>query len=283
MSLNELLEAAQLDALGLLDPEEQQAFENAFAGASPAVRAQVRQEQSRLCRLESILPAALPDPSLRDKVLNRVSAAMAADTMARIVASPEGEPVEAIQHEGGRVHPPILRSRRVSSLWRAGALGMAAAALLMGYTTVQMRTEYETLSRGIENDSIVKDISEKFGREQFASALFDSSTARVILSPTDTGFHGQASVWMNADWSKARLFCQNLPFKKGQDYRLVALDKNNQVVRELARFESQGGVTSQPVEIESAGIYRLALVSTDVNRPASEGTAVLVSSPLTVG
>ena len=39
MNTHELLEAAQLDALGLPDESERDSFEKAFAGAHPSIKA----------------------------------------------------------------------------------------------------------------------------------------------------------------------------------------------------------------------------------------------------
>jgi len=50
MTLQEMIELAILDAMGLLDEEERLAFELAFRAAAPPVQAQVRREQTRPSR-----------------------------------------------------------------------------------------------------------------------------------------------------------------------------------------------------------------------------------------
>ncbi|QYU70067.1 hypothetical protein J4558_08100 [Leptolyngbya sp. 15MV] len=50
MPFHDLLEMAVLDTLGLLDEQEQAAFEMAFRSAPPAVQAQVRREQTRFAK-----------------------------------------------------------------------------------------------------------------------------------------------------------------------------------------------------------------------------------------
>jgi len=62
MNTYELLEAAQLDALGLLDDAERDAFDAAFFAASPDVQAQIRREQARLVRTDW-LPSSEVEPS----------------------------------------------------------------------------------------------------------------------------------------------------------------------------------------------------------------------------
>ena len=77
MSLQEMIEMAILDAMGLLDEREQSSFESAFRAASPSVQSQVRREQTRLSRIESLLPDVTPPSGLRAAVLTAVRAEMA--------------------------------------------------------------------------------------------------------------------------------------------------------------------------------------------------------------
>lgn len=72
MSLQELIELAILDAMGLLDEREQASFESAFRTASPSIQAQVRREQTRLSRIEALLPDVTPPAGLRAAVLAAV-------------------------------------------------------------------------------------------------------------------------------------------------------------------------------------------------------------------
>src|SRR5882672_10291884 len=114
MNLQQMIELAVLDAMGLLDETEQGQFESAFRAAAPQVRAQVRREQTRLSVIEALLPDVEPPAGLRAAVLDAVRRQILAAGL------------------GGRngvagVLPPMIRSRAVSPWWRAAALGMAAA------------------------------------------------------------------------------------------------------------------------------------------------------------
>lgn len=278
MTLHELLEAAQLDALGLLDPEEQEAFERAFTAAAPSVREQVRREQARLCRLEHILPDVQPENLLRDRVLRAVDAAARGESADQ--PAQESELVRRLRHEAGRTSPELNPRRRVSALWRAAAIGFAAAAVLLGVTTVQMRSEYDQLAVAIENDALMMELTKQLGRDYVTSLLFEANTRRLTFSAVAPEFEGRAALFVNADWAQARLFCQNLPAQPGRVYRLVALDDQSRVIREFAEFESQGGVMGQSTTIDSSGAYRLALVSTERGRPASDGVVLLATQPL---
>ena len=77
MKTQELIELAVLDAMGLLDEAEREAFEAGFSSASPAVQAQVRREQTRLCLSEALLPDEEPPAGLRALVVEAVRKAMA--------------------------------------------------------------------------------------------------------------------------------------------------------------------------------------------------------------
>lgn len=277
MTLHELLEAAQLDALGLLDAEEQQAFEKAFVAAAPAVRDQVRREQSRLCRLESVLPDVAPAADLRQRVLSAVAAAQAAETLSELSGSPlDG----ATLHGTGRNGPAVLPERRVSRLWRASAVGMAAAAVVFGITTIQLRNEYTQLAKQIEDQTLMNDLVLKLGAEHVSDFIFDQSTRRVVFAPADPSFRGQATMWLNADWEKARFFAKNLPTKSGSSYRLVALDRAGKVTRQLVEFDADRGMLTHSIEVDPAADYALALIAVPKGDPTAQGQTVLTTPPL---
>jgi hypothetical protein len=60
MTIQQLLENAHLDALGMLDADEQTQFNKAFASAPPAIRAQIRGEQARVADMGDLLPDVTP-------------------------------------------------------------------------------------------------------------------------------------------------------------------------------------------------------------------------------
>src|SRR5258708_2509980 len=121
MNLQQLIELAVLDAMGLLDETEQGQFESGFAGASPQVQAQVRREQTRLSVMDALLPDVSPPAGLRAAVLEAVRR--------HILAAESGPALE---------HPSMLRSRNVSRFWRTASLGLAAACVVMGYATFEL-------------------------------------------------------------------------------------------------------------------------------------------------
>ena len=71
MTLQELIELAILDAMGLLDEEERLAFEVAFRASAPAVQAQVRRERREGRRRQAAVePLPLPEQAV-DRLVHR--------------------------------------------------------------------------------------------------------------------------------------------------------------------------------------------------------------------
>ncbi len=235
MNTRELIELAQLDALCLLDESEREAFERAFAAAPPAVRRQVRQEQARLAQVDMLLPLDEPPATLREKVLARIRAAMAE------VSDPRSDLLHLTPGE-----LPIRRSRRVSPIWRAAALGFATAAMLLGAVSMQLFQQIEETRRNLREGALVDEVRRIWGTRYVEDVLFDTATTRVAFRAVDRKVgRGQASVFINPDWSNALLFSMNLPYQEAGTYRLVVVDEHNRIVQEVGVIHSQGGLNAQ--------------------------------------
>lgn len=259
MSLQELIELAILDAMGLLDEKEQAAFESAFRIASPAVQAQVRREQTRLSRIEALLPNVSPPAGLRAAVIEAVRTE---------IASPANLPSSI---------PTIYKSRGVSYLWRASALGCAAAAIVLGVVTFQLKHEYGQLQRLIQSDSMVASLNSQFGATFVRDVLFAPDTRRVVFKPVAEGFKGEASVFLHPQWKAAKFFAKSVAPQDGRAYRLAIVDDNNEVVRVLDTITSDGRLFSEDVELNTASASHLAIIGTT---GASDATVVLSRAEL---
>src|SRR5438105_666068 len=104
MNTHDLLEMASLDAMGLLDPEEREAFERAFRAAPPPLQAQIRREQLRFSAADDILPQVEPPLGLRARVIAAVREAM--QTMAG--------------RRAAEAAPALRSATAVSRFWRVG-------------------------------------------------------------------------------------------------------------------------------------------------------------------
>jgi hypothetical protein len=250
MTVQELIELSILDAMALLDEEEHVQFELAFRAASPAIQAQVRREQTRLSRIESLLPRVDPPAGLRALVLEAVRTQMALAGRDADVA--------------GVITPPMSRSRGVSPLWRVGSLGMAAAAIVFGVTTFLYNARYEELTNQLHGDALFAQLQTQFGATFVRDVLFDADTRRVVMQPAQAGFKGEASLFVNPEWNKAKFFCRAMTSPVGRSYKLAVVDENDQVVQVLDEFTSNGGLMSKDIVIDPSKAARLAvLTSTD--------------------
>lgn len=271
MTQRELLENALLDALSLLDEEDSAAFNEAFHAAPPHVQAQVRREQTRLARLDSLLPDVTAPATLRARVLAAVQSAMAERRAQDAHAALRLDDPDTIARL-----PQMAHRRKVAAVWRAVALGCAAAAIVLGVTAVQLQGLLQDFRS--QEDVLVSAIRDKFGPDYLIQALVDDSTQRITLVGNDSGFanDAKAAVWVNPDWRTAKLFGINLPATEGSQYRLVVVDENNVPVSIVAEFTFNGGLLDREIPVTvSLDADRLAIVSGD----AANTDGVLLGVP----
>ncbi|MDQ7013343.1 MAG: hypothetical protein Q9O74_05530 [Planctomycetota bacterium] len=257
MTQRELLENALLDALSLLDDEECAAFNAAFDAAPPHVQAQVRREQTRLARMDALLPDVAPPATLRARVLEAVGSSIAQRRAQEVHASLRLDAPDSIAEL-----PEVAHRRKVATIWRAVALGCAAAAIVLGVTAVQLQSLLQDFQS--QEDALISAIRDKFGPEYLIDALVDDSTQRITLVGNDTGFSSdaKAAVWVNPDWHTAKLFGINLPATEGSQYRLVVLNENNEPVSVIAEFTFNGGLLNREIPVTvSIDADHLAIVS----------------------
>lgn len=253
MNVQALIEMAVLDALGLLDEEERTAFEEAFWRAPPAIQAQIRREQTRLSRLEALLPEVEPPAGLRAAVLEAVRREMAAarsrtDTASLLIRG-------------------MLRPRAVSPVWRAATVGLAAATIIFGLTTLHLRNEYDALTTQIRNDALIDLLARQFGHAYVYDLLFDPRVRRVVLTATDPAFRARASVFVHPEW--AMFYCQGMPTGGRGPYMLAIVDEQGRVVQPLASLSSEGELVSIRLDLPANAQGRVAVLA-----PRSDGSGM---------
>lgn len=249
MNLQEMIELAILDAMGLLDEDERESFEASFRAATPSVQAQVRREQTRLSQIEGLLPDVSPPAGLRAVVLQVVR-----DEMARLKS-----PAAAAE----LVMPGIVPSRGVSPLWRAASLGLLAAVLVLGLTMFIFQTQQTRLLDQIKGDAINQALIEEFGTPFVMDVLFKPDTRQIhLLADDPSAFRGLATVIINPEWNEALFFCKDIITPAGRSYRLALIDEDGKVVEELADFTSSGGLKNQTVKLRYGFEGTLAILAT---------------------
>lgn len=274
MTTRELIELAQLDALGLLDDQEREAFDHAFAAAPASIQAQLRREQTRLARTDWVPIDGEPPAELRDAVLTDVAAAALKDRVMTAVRREMG--ATAHRHEGGRLHPPIHQVRSVSRVWRVGALASAAAAVALAATTLFLQSQYSTLESEMQKAGTYADLVAIRGFN--VQDLVFNEKSRLVHFEAAPGFSGNATAFLDTQNQKVRLFHKNFA-KELTQYRVVALDERGEEVGEpVLQFNTDKKIDFADFGIDLRTTKRLAIKEITPEHP--EGVIVLTSVAL---
>lgn len=272
MTTNELLEMTMLHSLGMLENDECAAYEAAFAAAAPQVQANIRAEAERMADLGALMPESEPRPELRDMVIAAVRAAVhERENEQRLASARHAAPAVAgsISH-GGRssyAQPKLNRSPRVHRVWRATSIGLAAAVVAMTVVTINVQQTYNRAG----SNAFIANLYDNYGGQFVDDTMFSANTKRVVLaaSGSESSIMG-ASVFANPDWDSARLLVKNLRQQPGDEpYRLVVLDADGNIVREVTTFASNGEVQSIDIKVNLNTENRLAIyqgMSDDISK-----------------
>lgn len=185
LTREELLEMAELEALGALDEYEHTLFHRAALNAPTAVQEEIRNLQASIVADTSLLPNDEPSPELKLQVLAAVAHAIDEENeqLAPLATIGGG-------HRGGTVSGGAGRSGFAQiHLWRAAAFALAAGLLVclffLGRVVETNRTIAQLkVSEGITSE-IVRvagvDVQDMFNRPHISRALpatFDLTTNR---------------------------------------------------------------------------------------------------------
>lgn len=266
MNTHELIESTMLHALGLLDDSEREAYEAAFAAAPQAVQARVRVEARRMADLGDLIPEVEPTTELRSMVLAAVRAAMreeeneariAQATPAAVIGPVIGkiDPAMAAATARATSQPRLSTSPRVHRLWRIAAVGFAAASIAMGVIMVNINQTYKQA----QSQVLVAKLYDMIGGKYIESTIFDANTQRVAMISSDSASTAVAAVWSNPDWDSARLFVKNLSTQENKPLRLVVLDEEGEIFREIATFTPNGEFQDFDVDVNLSTERKLAI------------------------
>jgi hypothetical protein len=287
MNVRQLLEDANLSALGLLEPEEQHAFEKALLAAPEALREQVRAEQERWAGGSGLLVECEVPPELRQRVLDAVRA-----EIARASLGGHQHP----QHQEG-AHPSFnltsnppqdtlafAPQRRTFAGWRMAAMiALSAAAVMCGAFLYTYKSN--SAMRGwIEENRVLTNQLTTLGPDLVDKVIFDPATIADHFQLAAGPSVGRATLYRHPDLANARLFVTGLPPVENKTYRLVLLDSSGNVREQLAEFE--GNLQRQAFEVSAASLEsgsRLALLAVDLGKSQREliGTDAAASAVLT--
>lgn len=265
MNTQELIENTMLYTLGLLDDSEISAYESAFAAAPESVKQLVREESLRMSDFGDLMPSNEADPALRELVISAVRAAMREqENEQRIAADEQLVPAavigridsQTVRHESARrAQPKVSNSPKVHRLWRASTIGFAAATIALSVVWTSNNQTYQQVSP----DAFISQIYNSIGPEYLESTLFDPTTQRISLVSNDGSSNAVAAVWHNPDWELARLFVKNMKATDDNPLRLVVLDEEGNILREVTTFSSEGELEDYEIKVNLKSDRKLAI------------------------
>lgn len=274
MKTHELLEQAHLDALGLLDEAEQKAFEAAFAAAPKPVQQQVRAEQTRWATTHANFSSAAAPSSLRSKVVDRV--------MAEVHAASESRGVLATLSAPSLQDRATLVGNRVSPMWRAFALGFAAAAMVAILGVMWVINAHRQMEDTLGNDARIAQLIGTFG-SKIEQIAFDPATDRLLFTHTPAAksskFSGIAAMFMAKGASEGRMIFKGLLADSSHEIRVVLLDTSGEIVSELKTIPSDGarGFTDVPLAGARPGM-QVAIALVGIGQKVHSADIMLVTT-----
>ena len=261
MKIQQLLENAHLDALGMLDASEQAEFQHALASAPDAVRRHIREEQARVADISHLLPDVAPSPQLRERVLAAVAAQISAQLLAEAAAEQKPDLYE------------MRRPERVSRRWRAATVAMIGACGVLTIAFVNVLTINSQIKQSMAVLDLPREVTIGLGSEHTVDVLFGDSTRRDRFRAVgDAG--GAVSLLHDSSWDSGLLSYKGLVDRAGSEYRLVVLDAQGRIIERVATLDSSDDKQIRTLRIEGRFLMegtRLAVVSASVGGADAEG------------
>lgn len=262
MTLQQLLENAHLDALGMLDADEQTQFNKAFASAPAAVRAQIRSEQARVADISDLLPDVSPTPELRDRVL----AAISAEMLAQAAGAADSSDVYDLRTPS-----------RVSRRWRTAAVGLIGACGVLAIAFINVLAINTQIKKTMVVNDLSKEVTRGLGSEHTVDVLFNQASRRdyfEVVGDDSGAASGVASVLHNPSWDHAVVAFKDLPQLAGKEYRLVTVDHDGRIGEPVASIGRGSDKNIGTVNVDSRFMRAgagLAIVIADIGSDASSG------------
>ncbi|MCA9290242.1 MAG: hypothetical protein KDA25_03880 [Phycisphaerales bacterium] len=262
----ELIELAALDVFGLLDEYDAALYNRSFHHAPVQVQREIIELQASLASDPGLLTGDEPAPGLRRRVLDAVSRAIEQESSSLAPLATIGP--------SSRLSGPDFGAWSVTNrsgvAWRAAALVMTAAVVIMSYFFVQANVENSNITKlALMGDS--ERLALLLG-PTFRDRLFEASSRRVALTRTDDcPEDARATIEYGGDRIQPFLHVENLPARPGVGYQLVVVADDFEGTID---FPSNGLFAS----IRLDGLTSAALASASWTiRDAATGTVLLTS------
>jgi len=246
MNAQQLLEMALLDACGLLEADELQRFESAFAEAPESIKAQIRREQSRFADQSELLPDVTPRPELRRLVVEAVRRA------AGTSVTPDSLRFEHLLAGAGVPTPAEIHRRRVMPAWRAAAVVLGVTTVFGAVLSLELRNQITDMGDRLSSITSA-DLFLSYGNMPgLREAMLSADSERILFKPVDPAMTASAAIYTDPQSAKSYLVCHRLPALRGGQYEIVSLDDAGAITGTIAAFDSNGETDGHQFEFTSA-------------------------------
>ncbi|MBG84396.1 MAG: hypothetical protein CMJ40_07620 [Phycisphaerae bacterium] len=200
ISIPQLVELASLDAFGLLDAEDSLTFEDALLAAPARIRDSIRELQAELVSEDPLLSSEEPDETLREKVMQRVSQAMAErdETL---------QPLAQIGPADDSSRESIENRSFSQSIWtwRAVALVLLGVSITLAVFGIVADRNHRELIQAINNRQADFTMNQAPGAMAQIAWPTDNGVYRVVSLVDPDGDSGRIRFFMNEDGSNPRV------------------------------------------------------------------------------
>lgn len=234
MSREELLESAALDAFGLLDEYEASLYTRSFHHAPTAVQNELIELQGQLVSDETLLPSDLPNPQLRQRVLDAVTDAIDLE-------APGLEPLATIGRGRISAVEPVGREALSASgqFWRAAVFALAVALITVLYFANHMSRQNNiiaTLALSANTDEQLERLIGPTAKDY----IFDRTTERVVFDRMSPGLAARAALYVRESTGEGLLIIDGLPASANAVYTLTIKDRKTGELEQVRDFASTG-------------------------------------------
>jgi hypothetical protein len=251
MSREELLEAAALDAFGLLEEYEASLYTRSFHHAPATVQDEVVRIQAEWATDETFLAADEPDPVLRRRTLEAV-----ARTIER--ESSQLAPLATI----GRPRPVSgPKSQRVAmgwsgQFWRAATFALTGAVIVLAYFRAESQRDVAKIIDTLNNRETANHIQALIG-DDFNDFVNNPNRTVKAMRPIDNDYPGIATLYLSKS-DEVFLLGIGLPQTGESDpYTLSVIHKDG-TLEQLKTFVSNGSVVGLRLDKISAAMLASA-------------------------
>jgi len=266
MTREELLEAAALDAYGLLEDYEANLFTRSLLNAPPAIREEIIELQAALVIDESFLPDETPDPQLRQRVIDAVNHEIE-------VSTGDLAPLATIG-------PELTTAERRKSGWRIGFGGMAwraatfmltGAAIVLAYFGSVAQHQTNELTKYVMGIITKEQVRDLIGPDYLAF-LGNPNSQSKVLRPVDDTFPGMVTVYFHEGLEDCFVLGMGLP-QSNNPYTIRVVNTNG-TASDMGSLRSDGSIVS--LRLEQVAVASLATLTWEITN--SSGTVVLRSA-----